>query len=259
MSGLRDKPLAGATVVITRPVGHGRALARQVEARGGQALLLPGLSLRAATGLAQADVRAALASDWVIFTSPAAVRFAAALTPTPLPACATAAVGTGTARVLACHGVKRVVVPHASHDSEGLLAHPALQDLDGRQVSIVGAPGGRGLLQAALRKRGAEVRELHVYRRVPARLDRRHRDALRRLHGRGYMLLSSSQTLECLRAGLGPHDWPRVLATSAIVSSERIAAAARVAGFACVSVAGAPAGAALLAQAAALHHRLTER
>jgi uroporphyrinogen-III synthase len=257
MCGSRDKSLEGATVLITRPAGHGRALAHQVRARGGQPLLLPGLSLRADKSVTPAEVRAALTSHRVIFTSPAAVRFAAALA--PLAGCAAAAVGTGTARVLRRHGVEQVLVPHISHDSEGLLAHPALQDLDGRRVSIIGAPGGRGLLQATLRERGAELRELHVYRRVPARLDRRHRDALRRLHGRGYVLLSSAQTLDCLRASLGAQDWPRVLATSAIVSSERIARAARAAGFTCVSIAGSPAGAALLAQAGVLHRRLTRR
>lgn len=245
-------PLTGASVLITRPVGQGRTLARQVQAMGGQSVLLPGVSLCAASEATSVDLRAALQDDLVIFTSPAAVRFAARLTPLQGRA-RMAAVGAGTARMLTRHGVTDVVAPATLHNSEGLLAHAALDDVQGREVTVIGAPGGRGMLQQVLRQRGAHVREVHVYRRMPARLNRRHREAVRRLRGDVYMLLSSAETLDCLRAALDSDDWQRIIATRAVVSSERMVAAARQAGFKHVKVAGSALGVDLLACAVQWH------
>lgn len=245
-------PLCGADVLITRPVGQGRALARRVRANGGRSVLLPGVSLQAMSATSAADVRMALNDELVIFTSPAAVRFAARLTPLRLHA-KVAAVGAGTARMLARHGVAHVIVPDTAQNSEGLLAHAALGEMRGCTVAVIGAPGGRGTLQQVLRQRGAHVRDLHVYRRVPARLSRRHRDALRELHDDAYILLSSAQTLACLQAALHGDDWQRVVAAHAVVSSERIAEAARQAGFDRVSVAASALDADLLACVVELH------
>jgi uroporphyrinogen-III synthase len=47
MTVFSSTSLAGASVVITRPVGNGAALGRRVSALGGRPLLLPGLALRA--------------------------------------------------------------------------------------------------------------------------------------------------------------------------------------------------------------------
>ena len=78
------KSLAGRVVVITRPAGTAAPMARQVRARGGEPLALPGLSLRG-TDDAQAvtrELKEALRGDeLLVFTSPAAVRFAARLAP----------------------------------------------------------------------------------------------------------------------------------------------------------------------------------
>lgn len=251
MPNTSSKPLAGATVLITRPVGQGRTLARRVRALGGWPLLLPGVSLRAAEPAPLDALKAALEGDLALFTSPAAARFAARLAPLRGRA-RIAAVGRGTAHVLARHGVDDVLVPQAMQDSEGLLAHPALADVRGRAVAVVGAPGGRGVLQRRLRERGARIVDVSVYRRVPARLDRRHRQALRHLRRRHYVLLSSVETLRCLQAALAGADWRRITAGVAVVSSARVAAAARRAGFARVAQAGSALGGALLAQTLAL-------
>lgn len=245
-------PLVHASVLITRPVGQGRTLARQVRAMGGRPVLLPGVSLCAVPEATATDLRAALQDDLIVFTSPAAVRFAARLA--PLHGCAgMAAVGVGTARMLARHGVTHVVVPRTTQNSEGLLAHAALDDMRGRKVAVIGAPGGRGTLQQALRQRGARVREVHVYRRVPARLDRRHHEAVRELRGDVYILLSSAETLDCLHAALDDDDWQRIVAARAVVSSERMGAAARQAGFGYVKMAGSALSADLLACAVQWH------
>ena len=225
-------PLRGRTVVITRPVGSGASLARKVRAQGGLPLLLPGLALRDVADKAGArrEWQAACAGDVLIFTSPAAVRHAVALAP-PQTAARVLAVGQGTARALRRHGFDDVRAPRRQ-DSEGLLALAELRELDGRAVALVGAPGGRGLLRAALVARGAALREVHVYRRVPARLDRRHVDAVLRLPPAALVLLSSAETWHNLASALPPDAMRRLCATTVVVSSERLAGVAAAAGFA---------------------------
>jgi len=158
--------LHGRTVVITRPAGTASALARRVRALGGVPLLLPGLALRgvADAATARTGLRSALAAELIVFTSPAAVRYAAALL--PLQTAATVlAVGQGTARALRRHGIAAPLAPRRQ-DSEGLLEHPALHALRGRRVALIGASGGRGVLREQLAARGAQLHELHVYRRA---------------------------------------------------------------------------------------------
>ena len=140
------------------------------------------------------------------------------------------AVGQGTARALRQHGVKQPLCP-ARQDSEGLLAHPALQALRQRRVALVGAPGGRGVLRHELAARGARLREVQVYRRVPPRLDRRHVSALQALPRSARVLLSSQEALHNLCSLLPPPALARLCAATAVVSSERLAEAAGAAGF----------------------------
>lgn len=245
------KGLRGRIVVITRPAGTAVALARRVRALGGEPMLLPGLSLRsiADEDAARAGLLAALGDELMVFTSPAAVRHAAALV--PLRTAATVlAVGRGTARVLSLHGVDTPLVP-LQQDSEGLLEHPALRELRGRRVALIGAPGGRGVLRQQLAARGAQLRELHVYRRVPPRLDRRHIDALLQLPASARVLLSSAEALQNLQQLLPPPAWAQLCAATAVVSSERLAAAAHAAGFSRIVLAASALSADLLE--AALH------
>lgn len=242
--------LHGRTIVITRPAGTGSAFARQVRARGGVPLLLPGLALRAFEdeALARAQLREALRADaLLLFTSPAAARFAAALAPLRTRA-TVLAVGQGTAAALRRHGLL-VQAPSRRQDSEGLLDLPALRDVRGRGVALVGAAGGRGLLQQRLVDGGARLREVHVYRRTAPRLDRRHVDALMRLPASARVLLSSAQALANLHDGLPAPAWARLCKAIAVASSERLEEAARAAGFARIRRAASAMGADLLAAA----------
>lgn len=229
--------MRGRIVVITRPSGTASALARRVRSLGGAPFLLPGLSLRhvvdpvsVRTALLQA-----LQDELIIFTSPAAVNHAAALAPLRTSA-QVLAVGQGTARSLRCHGVAAPLTP-TQQNSEGLLALPPLQALAGRRVALIGAPGGRGVLRDQLTVRGACLRELHVYQRLPPRLDRRHVEGLLRLQPSALVLLSSAEALQNLCALLPAAALARLQAATAVVSSERLATAARGAGFAHISLA----------------------
>jgi len=91
-----------------------------------------------------------------------------------------------------------------------------------------------------------------VYRRMPARLDRRHFAALSRLSRSACVLLSSTEALHNLRGQLPAPALAHWLAATAVVSSERLAVVAREAGFARVHVAASALSADLLAGALAL-------
>lgn len=228
----KDQPsLRGRMVVITRPAGTASALARSVRARGGLPLLLPGLALRGAADVvaARSALRLGLHADVMIFSSPAAVRHAAALLPLQTAA-RVLAVGQGTALALRRRGVAEPLVP-SRQDSEGVLGLAPLQDLRDRDVALVGAAGGRGLLRQQLVARGARLREVHVYQRRPPRLDRRHIDALLTLPATAQVLLSSTEALQHLCRLLPAAAIARLCAATAVVSSERLAEAARQAGF----------------------------
>ncbi|MGH8145103.1 MAG: uroporphyrinogen-III synthase [Rhodanobacteraceae bacterium] len=248
MPSLPKCPLAGTRIAITRPAGTGAALARKVRALGGTPLLLPGSSLipNDAPDAARAVLREALAADVAIFTSPAAVRFGARLCDLRTRA-RVLAPGRGTAAALHHAGVCDVIHPDRE-DSEGLLALSVLRDVRGKRVGLIGAAGGRGLLQRELAARGGAVVQAYVYRRMPPRLDRRHSDALLRdPHAPLFVLLTSSQSLANILDQLPATARRALLAGTAVASSERLADAARDVGFAHVIRAASVHAAAMLA------------
>jgi uroporphyrinogen-III synthase len=241
-------PLAGATLIVTRPVGSDQALRRRIRAAGGTALSLPGIGVKAVadTKAAQRALAAARTADVAIFASPAAVRFALALRSRLRFARSSVicAIGAATARAL--------------QDSEGLLALPELARLRGKRVALIGAPGGRELLPQALRKRGAKIEKVDVYERTAPRLDRRHFDAVGTATLPLLTLVSSVQALVHLRALLPAAIFARLLGGDIVVSSPRVAAVARDVGFPRVHTAASAETPAMFAAAlvALAQHRL---
>jgi len=258
---LYRKPLANAGVVITRPAGTGGALTARVRALGGRPVQLPGLSLREVANTADAirALRAARDADGWIFSSPAAVRFAFRLLPSlHIPRRSRAfAIGSGTGRALARHGVQ-AIVPDERSDSEGLLALAELAQVRGQRIALVGAPGGRDLIAPALRRRGARLEKIHVYRRAPPRLTQRTFDALGAAPDPLITLLSSGEALTNLIALLPAPLLARMRGQIIVVSSARLVVAARAQGFAEViqGKSAAPRDLLAAAQSALSRHRL---
>ena len=81
-----------------------------------------------------------------------------------------AAIGPGTARAFAEHGVAADVVPERSV-AEGMVE--ALAELPVERALIARGSGGRDVLPDALRERGAHVDVLALYETVPEPLDAR--------------------------------------------------------------------------------------
>ena len=244
-------PLSGTTIISLRPAGAHEAMRRAAESRGARLLPLSPWRLQPREDVrTRAALAAALGAPRVLFTSPMAVAAAARLERLrPDTDGIWLAVGQGTAATLREAGV--AAVAPARMDSEGLLALPQLQHVDGLAVGLVTAPGGRGELAPALQRRGAHVLRADVYERVPVPLSAQALEALRALEGPAWLALSSGAALDTLLAALAPEDADRLRRAAVVAASDRLAALAHARGFGRIVVAASALPEDLLAAASA--------
>ena len=124
-------PLAGVTVVVTRPRAQAARFATLVGETGAVPLLLPALEIEPVELDPAARERLTPDDhDWTIYTSANAVEASLRQLPRPTRT-RIAAVGRGTARALASHGIVVHAVPATTADSEGLLALDAFASVAG--------------------------------------------------------------------------------------------------------------------------------
>lgn len=238
--------LAGCGILVTRPAGQAEGLCQLIEAAGGQAIRFPTIAIEPT---ADAHAAALLTDSWdlLYFVSPNAAEQALALVPNGQWARVTwvAAVGRGTAQVLAAAGRAPDLVPNDRYESEALLAMPELADMRERRVLIVRGAGGRATFAATMAERGALVQFAEVYRRVkptldPAPLLARWSDEI------ALVMATSDEVLLNLVEMLGAAGRERLLATPLVVIAERTGQTARGLGFAVVKVAERAEDAAIL-------------
>jgi uroporphyrinogen-III synthase len=171
------RPLSGLRIVVTRPLAQALPLKQRIEQLGGQVILLPLLEIAPAENPAVLAATLAQLSTFecLIFISPNAVRYGmAAIRAAGFSAFTQlkiAAIGQGTAQALRAEGIENVLLPTERFDSEGLLAHPALQQVVGQKIAIFRGDGGRELLGDTLQIRGAKVEYLSCYQRRESILD----------------------------------------------------------------------------------------
>ena len=165
-------PLAGRTIVVTRPLAQSAPLAEAIAAAGGKPLIFPLLEISPASDPQALAEAVALLGDYAlaVFISPNAVEYAlpAILARGDWPeSLMPAAVGQGTVKVLAAHGINGCIAPTERFDSEALLDLPELaaEHVNGKRVAIFRGDGGRELLADTLRERGAFVDCITCYRR----------------------------------------------------------------------------------------------
>ena len=225
-----NAPLAGRTVLVTRPQHQAAALVQAIRAAGGTAFEFPALAIEAVPADSLGASLAHLAdADIAIFISPnaaqfgmAAIRAADRLTPSTV----VFAVGPGTARVLQEQGLSKVITP-SGQDSEALLALPQLQDVGGKRVVIVRGVGGRPLLSDTLIARGANVRFMECYRRVCPQADATPLLVRWQSGGIDAVTINSAETLHNLAALIGDEGAPLLASTPLFAPHEKIAEAAR--------------------------------
>jgi uroporphyrinogen-III synthase len=237
-------------VVSLRPVGDHAAMRRAAAALGLRTIALSPwrIAVRDDPDTRRA-LRAALQAPVVIATSPAAVRAAASL------AVLRArrgqrwlAVGSATAAALRRAGIADPQAPERM-DSEGLLALSVLQDVRGREIGLLTAPGGRDRIAPTLASRGAQVRRADIYAREPVRPAATALARLRALRAPLLLPVSSGEALLAALAALPADLAARLRGARVLAASERLAALARDAGCVEVRIAAGPRPRQLLALA----------
>ena len=230
-------------VVVTRPGPEAERWSQALRERGHQVLQLPllqiapvpdpGAAARAGEQLAQYAA--------AMFVSANAVRHFRAVATQPWPATTRAwATGPGTARALREAGVPDALLDTppgdaAQFESETLWQQVQAQARAGTRVLVVrGADGsgqaaGRPWLAERLQAAGVQVDTVAVYLRQPPAWSEAQRAMARAAAADGAIwLLSSSEAVAHLRAQLPDTGWSRA---RAIATHERMAQAARDAGF----------------------------
>ena len=234
--------LAGATILVTRPVEQATRLAQLIRHAGGEPILFPAVEIEALPESAIASFLMRLGHfNLIVFVSPNAARVALPrmLTHGGIPVEAKiAAVGPGTAAELKKNGVENIISPHEGFDSEALLGELSDMQLEGSRVLIVRGQGGREFLAEALRARGAAVEYFECYRRVKPARDTR--ELVSWLDGDAIKacLATSSNIVENLFEMAGIADRCRLCAVPFFVPHPRVAATAFAQGVQCVFVAG---------------------
>lgn len=218
--------LGGLSALVTRPAHQAERLCDQIAAARGRPIRFPTLEILGPTDkhAARRELSAAIRADLLIFVSANAVQYAFPLLPDQLPLdVEIAAIGSATAKALDATGLTPTLTP-TRMDSEGLLALPSLQAMDGQQVFILRGNGGRELIAEQLSSRGAEVHQIEVYRRqLPAR------SAAARNLVQGWdklvdvVVATSNAILDNLFALLGDQGAALVRRTPLIVVSQRMA------------------------------------
>lgn len=228
-------PLAGKRIVVTRPRAQAGALADKLAALGAEPISLPMIEIAPMDDLAPLEAALARLSayDWVIFTSANAVTVFWERLTRPLPATVRlATVGPGTARALKRHDASAVFIPE-EFVAEALAA--GLENMAGQRCLLPHAAAAREVLADELRRRGATVDEVALYRTLPAALDSQGLDEWRRGVD-AVTFTSASAVLNFARLLGGPPAagrWPAIACIGPIT-----AVAAHTAGLPVAVVAG---------------------
>lgn len=173
LAWFESRPLFGKSVVVTRAREQASGLRARLEELGAEVLELPAIAIE---GI---DVHVPDLSryEWLVFTSPNGVQafFGRGLTPSGRDARAlaglqVAAIGPGTARALAAHGIAVDLVPERFVAESLLDAFPA-PTVTGAKALLARAEQARDVLPTGLEERGYAVEVLPVYRTVAANPD----------------------------------------------------------------------------------------
>lgn len=214
-------------ILVTRPEPQADGLCAALEAVGFTAFRLPAIAIAPNPEPVAIDAQD---YDLVIYVSRNAVTQGMPRLQNLQPGLRHAAVGKGTAAELAKAGISEVLIPETSWDSEGLLAKPELAQMTGKRVLILRGDGGRGLLAQTLRKRGAEVDFIEVYRRVPSGID--PSKILKRWAEIDVVLATSNALFDQLLQLLGPEASTYLKDKSLLLVSKRGLAYAQRLGYA---------------------------
>jgi uroporphyrinogen III methyltransferase/synthase len=242
LAWLERRPLHGRRVVVTRARAQASGLAAALRELGADVVELP--AIRIEPRLESEEVRLVIESireySLVCVTSPNGAdllfealaaaddgsenaKSGASLDARALAGATVAAIGPGTARALAGHGIAADVVPER-FVAEALVEALAGVEVEGKRVLVARAAEARDVLPEALRERGAEVDVVALYETVR---EQPGAAAIEAAQEADYVTFTSSSTVTNLTEALGDR-FPRAARVVSIgpVTSE----AARAAG-----------------------------
>jgi uroporphyrinogen III methyltransferase/synthase len=188
------RPLAGRTVAVTRARAQTSELAQRLGELGATVVQTPSIRTQAISDPTLPPLDPAR-YDLICLTSPNGVGFlferlaAGGRDARSLANTRIAAIGPGTARALAGHGIVADVVPER-FVAESLVE--ALADLKVNRALVARASEARDVLPDALHARGAEVDVLALYETVPEPLSE---SALEQARAADYVTFTSSSTV----------------------------------------------------------------
>ncbi len=258
LAWLERRPLHGRRVVVTRARAQASGLAATLRGLGAEVVELP--AIRIEPRIESEEVRRAVerigAGEYALacVTSPNGAHllfealsaadldaraFGGGVEPAAFAVCrperdkgrtrgvVVAAIGPGTARALAEHGIAADIVPE-KFVAEALVEALAGVAVEGRRVLIARAAEARDVLPDALRERGAEVDVVALYetvREAPAD------DAIEAAQEADYVTFTSSSTVRNLTEALGDRfpTAARVVSIGPITSEAARAAGLEVA------------------------------
>jgi uroporphyrinogen-III synthase len=226
-------------ILVTRSGAAGEALCRSLREHGETAEVFSPVRLEGPEDApaCRQSLLAMLPCDRLIAPSAEALRQAVSLVGiAPLRDHSLIVPGEGTAKVASELGFAKVSYPLSGGTSEDILDLPALQSVDGLQIVVLAAEGGRRTLGQELIKRGARVSRLHVYRRVPVAAPEDLEAGLMTAAS-VITLLASGGALSGLESAMSPAAWSHLLSGIMVAPSARVAAMARRSGAAHVEVA----------------------
>jgi uroporphyrinogen III methyltransferase / synthase len=235
LAWLERRPLHGRRVVVTRARAQASGLARALRGLGAEVIELP--AIRIVPRLEAPEVERMAASidhyELVCLTSPNGVELlfealrAAGRDSRALAGATVAAIGPGTARPLARHGVSADIVPER-FVAESLVEALGALELAGRRALVARAAEARDVIPEALRERGAEVDVVALYETVR---ERPEEAAVEAALEADYVTFTSSSTVRNLTEALGerfPRD-ARVVSIGPVTSAAATAAGLAVA------------------------------
>jgi uroporphyrinogen III methyltransferase/synthase len=204
---LERRPLHGRRVVVTRARAQASGLALALRELGADVVELP--AIRIEPRIDAQEVRDAVArlGDYSLacLTSPNGVRLLfeamrnADRDARALAGATVAAIGPGTARALAKHGIAADVIPER-FVAEALVEALTDIDVEGKPVLVARAAEARDVLPDALRERGAEVDVVGLYETVRETPDEAEIERAQKTH---YVTFTSSSTVTNLVEALG--------------------------------------------------------
>jgi uroporphyrinogen III methyltransferase / synthase len=204
---LERRPLHGRRVVVTRARAQASSFARTLRELGADVVELP--AIRIEPRIESQEVRDAVPrlGDYslVCLTSPNGVHLLfeamqeVGVDARALAGATVAAIGPGTARALAQHGIVADVLPER-FVAEALVEALADVEVEGKRVLVARAAEARDVLPDALRERGAEVDVVTLYETVR---ETPEESEVERAREADYVTFTSSSTVTNLLEALG--------------------------------------------------------